>query len=60
MSDIPSHTLNRGDGDGEQAWLLVRKARAGGRGRGAPDPRRARSAMSGRALAQVAADDGGS
>ncbi|CAL9616585.1 DNA polymerase ligase N-terminal domain-containing protein [Streptomyces sp. enrichment culture] len=48
-----------GEGDGEQAWLLVRKARSGGGGRGAPDPRRARSARSGRTLAQVAADEEG-
>ncbi|MEU3852102.1 DNA polymerase ligase N-terminal domain-containing protein [Streptomyces sp. NPDC029554] len=45
------------DGAGGEAWLLVR--RAGGGGRGAPDPRRARSATSGRTLAQVAAEAGG-
>ncbi|WP_328417458.1 3'-phosphoesterase [Streptomyces violaceus] len=44
---------------GEEAWLLVK--RAGGRARthGAPDPRRARSARSGRTLAQVASDAAG-
>ncbi|MET8905351.1 DNA polymerase ligase N-terminal domain-containing protein [Streptomyces sp. NPDC004538] len=46
-----------GAGDGEVAWLLVRTA-GGGRGRGAPDPRRARSARTGRTLARVAAEDG--
>lgn len=59
LSGVYALTRFRGDGDGEQAWLLVRKAGAGGRGRGAPDPHRARSAMSGRTLAQVAADDAG-
>ncbi|MFE1428022.1 DNA polymerase ligase N-terminal domain-containing protein [Streptomyces fungicidicus] len=44
---------------GEEAWLLVRAAKGGAGGRGAPDPRRARSARSGRTLAQVAAADGG-
>ncbi|MGX5207371.1 DNA polymerase ligase N-terminal domain-containing protein [Streptomyces violaceus] len=44
---------------GEEAWLLVK--RAGGRARTheAPDPRRARSARSGRTLAQVASDAAG-
>ncbi|MEV8596067.1 DNA polymerase ligase N-terminal domain-containing protein [Streptomyces sp. NPDC052012] len=48
-----------GDGSGEEAWLLVRASSGRSGGRGAPDPRRARSARSGRTLAQVAADDGG-
>jgi DNA ligase D-like protein (predicted 3'-phosphoesterase) len=43
-------------GDGEEAWLLVKRAGGAARARGAPDPRRARSAMSGRTLAQVASD----
>lgn len=48
------------DGDGgEEAWLLVRAAKGGAAARGAPDPRRARSARSSRTLAQVAAEDGG-
>ncbi|AZM63933.1 MULTISPECIES: DNA polymerase ligase N-terminal domain-containing protein [unclassified Streptomyces] len=51
-------TRFRDGDDGEEAWLLVRAAK-GGAGRGAPDPRRARSARSGRTLAQVAAEDGG-
>ncbi len=44
---------------GEEARLLVK--RAGGRARthGAPDPRRARSARSGRTLAQVVSDAAG-
>ncbi|WP_426567594.1 DNA polymerase ligase N-terminal domain-containing protein [Streptomyces canus] len=40
---------------GEEAWLLVKSG--GGRGHGAPDPRRARSVTSGRTLAQVAAGE---
>ncbi|MEV6963141.1 DNA polymerase ligase N-terminal domain-containing protein [Streptomyces sp. NPDC051207] len=50
----------RGSGDAEEAWLLV-KTRGGGASRrvGTPDPRRARSARSGRTLAQVAADGPG-
>ena len=43
--------------DGEDAWLLMRKGRAGP-GHGTPDPRRARSVRTGRTLAQVAADGG--
>ncbi|MFG2651440.1 DNA polymerase ligase N-terminal domain-containing protein [Streptomyces sp. NPDC048436] len=35
-------------------WLLVRTGSGGGSGRGTPDPRRARSALSGRTLHQVA------
>ncbi|MET9871267.1 MULTISPECIES: DNA polymerase ligase N-terminal domain-containing protein [unclassified Streptomyces] len=46
-------------GDGEEAWLLVKRAGGRARTRGAPDPRRARSAMSGRTLAQVASDAAG-
>ncbi|MEG3631462.1 DNA polymerase ligase N-terminal domain-containing protein [Streptomyces poriticola] len=42
------------DGAGEEAWLLVRAGTAGS-GHGTPDPRRARSARTGRTLAQVAA-----
>ncbi|WP_369194218.1 DNA polymerase ligase N-terminal domain-containing protein [Streptomyces djakartensis] len=45
-------------GGGEEAWLLVKRA-GGSRTRGAPDPRRARSAVSGRTLAQVAAEAAG-
>ncbi|MEU3892029.1 DNA polymerase ligase N-terminal domain-containing protein [Streptomyces sp. NPDC029041] len=44
------------DGDGEEAWLLVKRAGGAARAHGAPDPRRARSALSGRTLAQVASD----
>ncbi|MFF6916216.1 DNA polymerase ligase N-terminal domain-containing protein [Streptomyces sp. NPDC012466] len=43
-------------GDGEEAWLLVKRAGDTSRGGGAPDPRRARSVTSGRTLAQVASD----
>ncbi|WP_217254813.1 DNA polymerase ligase N-terminal domain-containing protein [Streptomyces sp. AC602_WCS936] len=47
------------DGDAEEAWLLVRTATGGAsRGSGTPDPRRARSARTGRTLARVAAEDG--
>ncbi|MGW2297677.1 DNA polymerase ligase N-terminal domain-containing protein [Streptomyces violaceorubidus] len=46
------------DGDGgDAAWLLVKTA-GGGRGHGTPDPRRARSARTGRTLARVTAEDG--
>jgi DNA ligase D-like protein (predicted 3'-phosphoesterase) len=48
-----------GSGDGEEAWLLVKRAGEAARTQGAPDPRRARSATSGRTLAQVAADAAG-
>ncbi|MFD8353960.1 DNA polymerase ligase N-terminal domain-containing protein [Streptomyces coelicoflavus] len=41
----------------DAAWLLVKTA-GGGRGHGTPDPRRARSARTGRTLARVAAEDG--
>ncbi|MGP4008513.1 DNA polymerase ligase N-terminal domain-containing protein [Streptomyces sp. 4N124] len=46
----------KGDGEGE-AWLLVKASGGRARGHGTPDPRRARSARTGRTLAQVAADD---
>lgn len=45
-------------GDGEEAWLLVKRA-GGARTHGAPDPRRARSAVSGRTLAQIVSDAAG-
>ncbi|MFF5343806.1 DNA polymerase ligase N-terminal domain-containing protein [Streptomyces althioticus] len=51
-------TRFRSGDDGEEAWLLVRAARGGSGGRGAPDPHRARSARTGRTLAQVAKEDG--
>jgi DNA ligase D-like protein (predicted 3'-phosphoesterase) len=44
---------------GEEAWLLVKRAGGRARTQGAPDPRRARSARSGRTLAQVASDAAG-
>ncbi|MFF0586935.1 DNA polymerase ligase N-terminal domain-containing protein [Streptomyces sp. NPDC003781] len=45
------------DGGGtDTAWLLVKTA-GGGRGHGTPDPRRARSARTGRTLARVAAEE---
>ncbi|MEU9574699.1 DNA polymerase ligase N-terminal domain-containing protein [Streptomyces massasporeus] len=47
------------DGDGEQAWLLVKRAGDSARTHGTPDPRRARSAKSGRTLAQVASEAAG-
>ncbi|MDN0201170.1 DNA polymerase ligase N-terminal domain-containing protein [Streptomyces sp. S.PNR 29] len=47
------------DDGSEEAWLLVRTAGGGAHGpSGTPDPRRARSAVSGRTLAQVTADAG--
>ncbi|KOT95505.1 3'-phosphoesterase [Streptomyces sp. NRRL F-4711] len=46
------------DAGEDAAWLLVKTAGAG-RGHGTPDPRRARSARTGRTLARVAAEDGG-
>ncbi|MFG3250269.1 DNA polymerase ligase N-terminal domain-containing protein [Streptomyces sp. NPDC048187] len=55
-------TRFRGGSDGgagaDVAWLLVKTA-GGGQGRGTPDPRRARSARTGRTLARVAAEEGG-
>ncbi|MEV4787351.1 DNA polymerase ligase N-terminal domain-containing protein [Streptomyces tuirus] len=47
------------DGEGEQAWLLVKRAGGSARTQGAPDPRRARSVMSGRTLGQVASEAAG-
>ncbi|CAL9347533.1 DNA polymerase ligase N-terminal domain-containing protein [Streptomyces sp. enrichment culture] len=44
-----------GDG-GDAAWLLVKTA-GDGRGHGTPDPRRARSARTGRTLARVADEE---
>ncbi|WP_372481843.1 DNA polymerase ligase N-terminal domain-containing protein [Streptomyces fuscigenes] len=46
--------------DGEEAWLLVKRAdrKADRHGTHTPDPRRARSAQSGRTLNQVAQEDG--
>jgi DNA ligase D-like protein (predicted 3'-phosphoesterase) len=46
-----------GADDGGEAWLLVKAGSGSSPGHGTPDPRRARSARSGRTLAQVAADD---
>ncbi|MEU4490566.1 DNA polymerase ligase N-terminal domain-containing protein [Streptomyces purpurascens] len=52
-------TRFRDGADGaEEAWLLVKRA-GGARTHGAPDPRRARSARSGRTLAQVASEAAG-
>ncbi|RPE37490.1 DNA ligase D-like protein (predicted 3'-phosphoesterase) [Streptomyces sp. Ag109_O5-1] len=45
-------------GEGDDAWLLVKKGSARSDGHGTPDPRRARSVRTGRTLAQVAADAG--
>ncbi|MFD8725329.1 DNA polymerase ligase N-terminal domain-containing protein [Streptomyces sp. NPDC059629] len=45
-------------GDGDDAWLLVKRGSARSDGQGTPDPRRARSVRTGRTLAQVAADAG--
>jgi DNA ligase D-like protein (predicted 3'-phosphoesterase) len=47
------------DRDEQEAWLLVKTAGVGGRGHGTPDPRRARSARTGRTLARVAAEGRG-
>ncbi|QUC59654.1 3'-phosphoesterase [Streptomyces sp. A2-16] len=41
----------------EDNWLLVKTAEGRARGHGTPDPRRARSVRTGRALAQVAAEE---
>ncbi|MFJ2670123.1 DNA polymerase ligase N-terminal domain-containing protein [Streptomyces sp. NPDC087525] len=48
-----------GDDGAREAWLLVKENDAGGarHGRAAPDPRRARSARTGRTLRQVAQED---
>ncbi|MEU6352968.1 DNA polymerase ligase N-terminal domain-containing protein [Streptomyces sp. NPDC047072] len=43
----------------EDDWLLVKTAEGRKRGHGTPNPRRARSVMSGRTLAQVAAEGEG-
>lgn len=51
------YALTRFRGADDDAWLLVRSGHGGGRGGGAPDPRRARSVRSGRTLAQVAAEE---
>ncbi|MFD9981797.1 DNA polymerase ligase N-terminal domain-containing protein [Streptomyces massasporeus] len=47
------------DGDGEEAWLLVKRAGDSARTQGAPDPRRAHSVTSGRTLGQVASEAAG-
>ncbi|MFD8236779.1 DNA polymerase ligase N-terminal domain-containing protein [Streptomyces sp. NPDC059696] len=52
-------TRFRGGGDGEEAWLLVKRSGDAARPHGTPDPRRARSAKSGRTLAQVASETAG-
>ncbi|GGJ26590.1 DNA polymerase ligase N-terminal domain-containing protein [Streptomyces brasiliensis] len=41
--------------DGDDAWLLVKKGPGRPTGHGTPDPHRARSARTGRTLAQIAA-----
>ncbi|WP_037679700.1 DNA polymerase ligase N-terminal domain-containing protein [Streptomyces griseus] len=51
-------TRFRGGDDGEEAWLLVRAGRAGRPAPRTPDPRRARSARTGRTLGQVTAEGG--
>ncbi|GAA5215738.1 DNA polymerase ligase N-terminal domain-containing protein [Streptomyces thinghirensis] len=43
--------------DEEEAWLLVKATGGGSRGHGTPDPRRARSARTGRTLARVAEEN---
>ncbi|MFG2133658.1 DNA polymerase ligase N-terminal domain-containing protein [Streptomyces sp. NPDC048751] len=52
-------TRFRGGDDGEEAWLLVKAGRGDrpGQGHRTPDPRRARSARTGRTLGQVAAEE---
>ncbi|MFG3550667.1 DNA polymerase ligase N-terminal domain-containing protein [Streptomyces sp. NPDC047725] len=47
------------DRDEREAWLLVKTAGGASRGRGTPDPRRARSALTGRTLARVAEEERG-
>lgn len=49
-------TRMRGDGDGREAWLLVKKADRHAKKEHDPDPRRLRSAVSGRTLRRIAAD----
>jgi DNA ligase D-like protein (predicted 3'-phosphoesterase) len=46
-----------GGGGDREAWLLVKAAKEGAKGRGTPDPHRARSVKTGRTLAQVAAEE---
>ena len=46
-----------GDGTERESWLLVKRDDARAGGRDAPDPRRARSARTGRTLRQVAAEE---
>lgn len=51
-------TRFRGGQDGDrEAWLLVKSGKGRAQGHGTPDPYRARSALTGRTLAQVAAED---
>ncbi|MBT2467745.1 3'-phosphoesterase [Streptomyces sp. ISL-66] len=45
-----------GSGDGREAWLLVKHADERAVSEGTPDPRRARSARTGRTLGQVAVE----
>lgn len=45
--------------EGREAWLLVKEADDRAGSAGTPDPRRARSARTGRTLGQVAAEDDG-
>ncbi|MFJ9031830.1 DNA polymerase ligase N-terminal domain-containing protein [Streptomyces sp. NPDC102274] len=51
--------FRNGEGGEREAWLLVKETDAEGarRGRTAPDPRRARSARTGRTLRQVAEEE---
>lgn len=46
-----------GDGSERESWLLVKRDDARAGSRDAPDPRRARSARTGRTLRQVAAEE---
>ncbi|WP_217236241.1 DNA polymerase ligase N-terminal domain-containing protein [Streptomyces sp. AC555_RSS877] len=50
------YALTRFRGGDDESWLLVKASEGRTRGHGTPDPYRARSARSGRTLAQVAAD----
>ncbi|MGR4878671.1 DNA polymerase ligase N-terminal domain-containing protein [Streptomyces sp. LARHCF249] len=47
--------IRTGEGGGREAWLLVKHADERAASTGTPDPRRARSARTGRTLGQVAA-----
>ncbi|MFI8521109.1 DNA polymerase ligase N-terminal domain-containing protein [Streptomyces sp. NPDC085481] len=47
--------IRRAEDEGREAWLLVKEADERAAGTGTPDPRRARSARTGRTLRQVAA-----